>query len=67
MFGIPSICQKILGDSIFGEIKIKKIDVRRNGRSIKFEINAEDIIGKNLENITKIGSYHVSVRASLLD
>ena len=41
--------------------------MRGNGRSIKFEINVEDIIGKNLENITKIGSYDTSVRAPLLD
>ena len=32
-----------------------------------FEINAEYVIGKNLENITKIGFHDVSVRAALLD
>ena len=41
--------------------------MRGNGPSIKIAINADDVIGKNLENITKIGSYDVSVRAPLLD
>ena len=50
IFGNPSIYQRILGDSIFGEMKIEEIDVRENGWSIKFEVNAEDVIGKNLEN-----------------
>ena len=66
-FDNPSICQKILGDSIFGEMKIEEIDLRGIGRSIKFEINAEDVVDKNLERITKIGSYYVSVRPPLLD
>ena len=48
-------------------MKMEEIDVRGNGQSIKFEINNEDVIGKNLENITKISSYDVSVRALLLD
>ena len=34
IFSKPSICQKILGDSIFGKMKIWG-----NGLSIKFEIN----------------------------
>ena len=48
-------------------MKIKEIDVRGNSRSLKFEMNVENVIGKNLQNITKIGSYNVYVRAPLLD
>ena len=41
--------------------------MRKNGQIIKFEINADDVMGKNLENITKVDTYDVSVRAPLLD
>ena len=45
---ILQFVKKISGDSIFGEMKIEEIDVRGNGWSIKFEINVDNVIGKNL-------------------
>ena len=67
IFGNPSICKKILHESVFGKLNIEEIDVRGNGRSIKFEVNADDVSGVELEKIEKVGSYSVSVRAPLLE
>ena len=67
IFGNPNQCLSLLNESIFGKISVRNIEVRGNGRSIKFEIDDGDVTGLNLSNITRLGSVEVSVRSPLLD
>ena len=54
-------------NSVFGNVAFKDVEVRGNGRSVKFEVRNDDVTGLNLSNITKLGSIDVSVHLPLLD
>ena len=50
----------------FGKIVIKDIEMRVNGRSVKFEVRHSDVTDLNFSNVTKLSLVEVLIRLSLL-